>query len=99
MVADLKEILADKIIALMKRESARDLFDICFILKKGVHIDIKKVNIRLKYWKEKVKTKELKELIIKRKHKFEKIWNRELKSFLPYVPKFKDEWEILENNL
>ncbi len=38
------EILAEKIIALMKRKKGRDLYDLWYLLKKGVRIDKKLLN-------------------------------------------------------
>ncbi len=47
---DLKEILAEKIRALVTRKKARDLYDINFLLKKNVDTDIAIVNKKLEYY-------------------------------------------------
>lgn len=69
---DWNEILAEKIRALMTRAKGRDLFDIYYLLSKGVKIDMKLINKKLEYYKKtttidditaKIKTFEEKQLI------------------------------------
>lgn len=44
LVMDEKEILVEKIIALMKRNKGRDLYDTWFLIKRGVKLDRKLLN-------------------------------------------------------
>jgi len=48
-----REILSEKIRAITKREKGRDLFDLWFLLSKGVNLDEKFIGKKLKYYKEK----------------------------------------------
>lgn len=48
LAMDDAEILAEKIIALMKRKKGRDLYDIWYMTKKGVRIDKKLLNRKAK---------------------------------------------------
>jgi predicted nucleotidyltransferase component of viral defense system len=52
-VMPLEEILAEKIRALFTRDKPRDVFDIWFLLKKGVHTNLTDVNKKLKLYDEK----------------------------------------------
>ena len=49
-----KEILAEKIMALINRSEPRDLYDLWILLSKGVEIDINLINIKLKEEKSKL---------------------------------------------
>lgn len=88
VAATMGEILADKIAALLKRESARDLYDAHFLIKKGAEPDLALVNERLAYWKEKLGKGELHGRIRERIGRIGRIWEREMSSFVPFVPKF-----------
>jgi len=58
-VMDEKEILAEKIRALVTRNQARDLFDAYFLLKKGVKPEIELINKKLGYYNKKFDTKKI----------------------------------------
>lgn len=97
VAATMGEILADKIVALLKRESARDLYDAHFLIKKGAEPELGPVNTRLAYWKEKLGKGELRGRMEGRMDKIGEIWERELSSFVPFVPEFSScSGELLE---
>jgi hypothetical protein len=97
VAATMGEILADKIVALLKRESARDLYDAHFLLKKGAEPELGPVNARLAYWGERLRKGELRGRMEKRIMGIGKIWKRELSSFVPFVPEFSScSGELLE---
>jgi len=74
-VMSLEEILAEKIRALLHRTKARDLYDLWFLLKKGVKIDFGLVDKKLSYYKKKFDKKDLIEKI----NSLEKSWVNELR--------------------
>ena len=73
-----EEILAEKIRALVTRNQARDLFDLYFLLKKGIRINIGLINKKLCYYKKEFDKKEIIQAI---KNK-EDIWHSELSSLI-----------------
>ena len=82
-----KEILAEKIRALVTRNQARDLFDIYFLLKKNTEIDIDLVNRKLTYYKKVFDKKEF----IKAVKDEREAWISELNPFvIGNLPDFKD---------
>jgi len=82
-----KEILSEKVRALLTRNQARDLFDIYFLLNKNIEFDTDLINKKLSYYN---KTFDRKEFIKAVKSK-DSIWVSELNPFvLGKIPKFKD---------
>jgi len=79
-----KEISAEKIRAILTRNKARDVYDLWFLLKGG--IDLELVKKKLKYYNEKWSKNRFN---TKLKEK-EKIWETELKPLIEEVPKFKE---------
>ena len=75
-----REILAEKVRTITKREKGRDLFDLWFLLSKGVIIDEVFIGKKLKYYKEDFN---LKKLINKIKEWEEKDIENDLRRFLP----------------
>lgn len=75
-----KEILAEKVRALSKREKGRDLFDFWFLLSKGVAFDEEFIRKKFEYYKEDFN---LIKLIKKIKKWDEKDINDDLRRFLP----------------
>jgi len=73
-VMNAEEILAEKIRALFHRAKARDLYDVWFLLQKGVKIDVELVNKKLSYYKMKFD----KEKFIEKVSSLEKSWISEL---------------------
>jgi len=90
-----KEILSEKIRALLTRNQSRDLFDIYFLLKKGIKFDKNLVEKKLEYYKKKFSRKEFSEAVKKKKS----IWIPELNPFiLGVLPKFHEvEKYVLKN--
>jgi len=86
-----EEILSEKIRAVIKRDKARDVYDLWFLLKKGIDFDLNLVNKKMKYYKEKFDYDELKLNIIKSK----KYWNSDLKGLLPVVPSFNEASKLI----
>lgn len=68
-VLDEKEILIEKLRALINRIEARDLYDIWILFSKGVEIDIKL--LKLKFKEEKIKIYGLRNLKLPSKEEFE----------------------------
>ena len=95
-VMDLNEILVDKIRCIFTRDKARDLYDIWFLLNKGVKFDINIIDKRLRlsnkrYGKE--------ELIAKIEQK-RKDWELDLKRvIIGELPKFEDVLKFIKSKL
>ncbi|MBI4163066.1 MAG: nucleotidyl transferase AbiEii/AbiGii toxin family protein [Candidatus Aenigmarchaeota archaeon] len=53
LIMDEKEILAEKVRAIMSRDKARDVYDLWFLLDKGVNFDMKLVAKKLEYYNKK----------------------------------------------
>jgi len=85
-VMDEKEILAEKIRAFLTRLSARDLFDIWYMInKKDVEIDQELIQRKLKYYNKEFSVKDLEKRMISLKD----IWISELEPILLIrVPSF-----------
>lgn len=79
-----EEIFAEKIRALMLRRRSRDLFDLHFLIEKGVYADIKLIDKKMEYYNKKF---DLNKLIINIKL-LEKLWKRELQGFADSTPEF-----------
>jgi len=82
---DLKEILAEKVRALMWRGKARDLYDLWFLLRKNVVLDIDLINKKLEYYNLKFNREEF----FQKLKAIEKIWEEELKPLVNVLPSFK----------
>lgn len=91
-----KEIMAEKVRAILTRKSARDLYDLVFLIKSGTTVGEKMIKEKLKYYKLDFNKAE----IIKKSQSIESIWKSELKSLVRNVPDFsqyittiqKDNW-------
>jgi len=81
-----KEILAEKIRAIMTRNKPRDVFDLYFLLNKGIIFDLHFVNTKLAYYQE---VFEKKKFIEKVKEK-QIVWEQELNDYCHSVPEFKN---------
>jgi len=75
-----KEILAEKVRAITKREKGRDLFDLWFLLSKGGALDKEFIGKKLEFYKEDFN---LKKLIRKIKGWEDKDIDYDLRRFLP----------------
>ena len=74
-VMNAEEILAEKIRALLHRAKARDLYDLWFLLQKGVKFDVNLANKKLSYYNKKFD----KEEFVKKIDSLENSWAIELK--------------------
>jgi predicted nucleotidyltransferase component of viral defense system len=93
-VMSAEEILAEKIRALLHRAKARDLYDLWFLLQKGIKFDVNLANKKLSYYNKKFD----KEEFVKKIDSLEKSWTIELKPVVigslpdfPTVKKFVTE--------
>ncbi|MEA3438460.1 MAG: nucleotidyl transferase AbiEii/AbiGii toxin family protein, partial [Thermodesulfobacteriota bacterium] len=86
-----KEILAEKIRAIMTRSKARDIYDLWFLMDQDVKFDKKLAKEKLKFYKEKWDAKEFAGKIDIKKT----IWNNELRYLLPNVPDFQKTKESI----
>lgn len=74
VVMDLEEILAEKLRAIVKHVKPRDLYDLWFLIKMGMKIDLSLINKKLEYYKIKFNIKKFVENI----ESLERVWEREL---------------------
>ncbi len=78
------EILAEKVRETMSRTKARDIYDLWFLLEKGVNFDEKLVKEKLKCYKQEWDSKEfMRKLDLKKT-----IWEIELKPLVQNLPDF-----------
>jgi len=81
-----KEILAEKIRAILARDKARDVYDLWFLLKKGIEFDLNLVEEKLKYYHEKWDKNEFMKKLEEKKN----IWATELTPLIKETPEFKE---------
>lgn len=81
---NIEEILAEKSRALMMRSAPRDLYDILFLLDKGIKFDLSMVKEKLKRYREDWNEDSFEEKI----GILRTIWKRDLVSLLPDIPDF-----------
>ena len=81
---NIEEILAEKCRAFMMRSAPRDLYDILFLLDKGIKFDLPMVKEKLKRYREDWNEKSFEEKI----GMLRPIWKRDLVSLLPEIPDF-----------
>lgn len=84
IIMKLEEILAEKVRAIFTRTKSRDIYDLWFLLKKNVKIDINLINKKLSYYKINYNKKDFFDCLIKTR----KSWENELKLLITFVPKF-----------
>jgi len=82
---DLKEILAEKVRALLWRSRARDLYDLWFLLRKNIALDAGLIDKKLEYYGLKFDRK----LFFRKIKDIGKIWESELKPLVATLPSFK----------
>jgi predicted nucleotidyltransferase component of viral defense system len=83
---DIKEILAEKVRAIITRKKARDIFDLYFLISKKTEIDLEIINKKLALYNETFNLKKFIEAIEER----EKLWENELPQLILHVPDFKE---------
>jgi predicted nucleotidyltransferase component of viral defense system len=95
-VMNLEEILAEKVRALFWRGKSRDLYDVWFLLEKGVKVDLELVDEKLSYYGKSWNSKEF----LKKIDALEKVWKRELEAIiLGSVPDFKGVKKMIRAKL
>ena len=92
---DLSEILAEKVRTLLSRKKARDLYDLYMLLKGGVSVDKRMIQIKLDYYGMEYETKDL----IANCLRFEKVWTKELYPLVADVPDFEEVVEFIKEHL
>lgn len=84
LVMDEREILAEKVRAIMTRAKARDVYDVWFLLDKGVPFDLGLTRKKLEYYEEKWSLSRLERALVAIKP----VWESELGPLVPSVPNF-----------
>jgi predicted nucleotidyltransferase component of viral defense system len=80
-VAALDEIAAEKVRAILTRFSARDLFDLYFLINKKARVDRDLVNAKLEYYGVKFDGEKFGQKV----KKLESVWGKEMKALTPNV--------------
>ena len=78
MAMDEREILAEKIRAILTRDKPRDVYDLWFLLKRGIEVDISLVNKKLEVYDKKFDYV----MFSKSVRWKERIWDRDLKGLI-----------------
>ncbi|MFO7992010.1 MAG: nucleotidyl transferase AbiEii/AbiGii toxin family protein [Thermoplasmata archaeon] len=94
-VFPLKEILSEKIRALITRGAARDVFDVWFLLKNGVELDISLVEEKMDLYDEEFDMEEF----IDKIGEMESKWKRDLGMLVPEAPGFETVKEEIRSIL
>jgi len=82
LVMDLREILSEKIRAIMTRSKPRDIFDAKFILDKGYRPDVDLVNKKLSFYSMTFSRNDFKNAVRSMKPR----WEKEMKLLLSFPP-------------
>ncbi len=92
-VLSIEHITAEKVRALMVRKKPRDLYDLWFLINKGIQIEKKLLDRKLRLYDREFKMQGLREAI----DEVEDGWERDLETLLPTIPDFEDvSSEVLE---
>ena len=90
-----EEIMAEKIRAVISRNKPKDVFDLNFLLNKGIKLDTKLINKKMEYYKQKFS----KRMLIENIKKKESVWEKEMKNYLFNVPDFRMLLSQIEEKL
>ncbi|MBI2137373.1 nucleotidyl transferase AbiEii/AbiGii toxin family protein, partial [Candidatus Woesearchaeota archaeon] len=94
LVMNESEILAEKVRAIMTRNKPRDVYDLYFLIRKGVKPNIEFIHRKLHYYKEEYDTKKFAAKLREKKG----VWEKEMKRYVTHLPKFDDVFaEIMKN--
>ncbi len=86
-----KEILAEKIRAILTRSKARDIYDLWFLLRRGVEFDLEVIKKKLEYYDMRWDRRKFIEAVrIK-----SEIWNTELKPLIRLIPKLSEVKKLI----
>lgn len=86
-----KEILAEKVMAIMTRGKARDVYDLWFLLKQGTDADINLVKKKLEYYKLDWDIREFERMLDMKKA----VWKTELKPLVVMPPDFDEAKRVI----
>ncbi len=93
LVMNENEIFAEKIRAIMTRNKARDLYDLLFLINRGIKFNKELTEEKLKFYEKKWNKNQFEQAIAEKKN----IWESELKPLISHVPDFKKiSHEIIE---
>lgn len=81
---DEKEIFAEKVRAIISREKARDLYDLWFLINRGVTVDLKLLENKMSYYNEKWDYEKFKVSVDKKKN----LWDLDLKPLVDNFPSY-----------
>lgn len=91
---DLDEVAAEKVRAVMTRNKARDVFDLSFLVRKGVSFDAKLVEKKLEYYKLSFSAADFIKALDRRKP----VWEKELNSLvLGELPSFSEARKLISD--
>ncbi len=90
-----KEILSEKIRAIITRNKPRDVFDLYFLLNKGIIFHLDFVNSKLVYYQEVFEKKRFIEKVREKKT----LWQQELKEYCSVVPEFEKVLVLIEEKI
>lgn len=85
-VMDEREIFAEKARAILTRDKARDIYDLWFLINKGLKFDFDLIGRKLEYYKEGWS----KAKFVRAIEEKEKIWKAEMRPLLEDYPEFKE---------
>jgi len=83
---DLREIAAEKIRSLLMRSQSRDLYDLWFLLREGVAVDVDLVEAKLDWWRKGLAFDP--EVVVTRLSHLGATWQRDLDPLLRDLPPF-----------
>ena len=90
-VMEEKEIFTEKIRAVLSRSKARDVYDVWFLLNKGVEVDENILEEKFKYYKQSWNFKEFETRI----NSVSRIWESELRYQLKILPDFNEVKKLI----
>jgi len=91
IVMNPKEILAEKVRAIITRKKARDVYDLWFLIEMGTNIDFDLIAEKLRYYEKKYSFSDFKRNLNLKKD----IWESELKPLLKIVPPIEEKINII----
>jgi predicted nucleotidyltransferase component of viral defense system len=80
------EVMAEKIRAIFTRNSARDIYDLWFLIQKKNKVPVSLINTKLKYYNKFFDQKEFEKSVEKK----EKIWKQEMAQLVPVLISFEE---------
>jgi predicted nucleotidyltransferase component of viral defense system len=81
-----EEIMAEKIRAILTRDSARDVYDLWFLIEKKNKVPVSLINSKLEYYKKVFSFDEFKNSVEKK----EKIYKQEMQQLIPVLISFEE---------